>query len=131
MQITQLSPSLKSPGLNILQHFITLPDSEHVLTAAHCAAGGFAFIMQLGAHNTKADSESGRIEITSYSAKVHPGWDEDNLHNDLAIITLPEPAPINGNTSFRLFHFSSYLFFSVAICLLMQKIWNLGPFGAL
>ena len=77
-----------------------MTDSEHVLTAAHCAAGGFAFEMQLGAHNTRAVSEPGRIEITSYSAKVHPSWDENNLHNDLAIIKLPEPAPLNGNQTF-------------------------------
>ena len=76
-----------------------MTDSEHVLTAAHCAAGGFAFEMQLGAHNTRADHETGRIEITSYSAKVHPSWNEDDLHNDLAIITLPERAPLNGKAS--------------------------------
>lgn len=73
----------------------SLIDAEHVLTAAHCVDGFRTWDIMLGAHNQRAPSEDGRIEITSKSAKTHPSWNSANLHNDLAIITLPQAAPTN------------------------------------
>ena len=48
---------------------------QHVLTAAHCAEAGLSFEVMLGAHNVRADSEEGRIEITTFDAVVYPDWE--------------------------------------------------------
>jgi len=72
-----------------------LIDPGHILTAAHCVSGFSTWDIMLGAHNQRAPSEEGRIEITSRKAMTHPQWSSRNLHNDLAIITLPSAAPIN------------------------------------
>jgi secreted trypsin-like serine protease len=73
-----------------------LISNEYVLTAAHCADDAFYFDMMLGAHNVRAASEVGRIEITSYDYVVNPGWDANTLSNDLAIVKLPTPVAFNS-----------------------------------
>ena len=68
---------------------------NYVLTAAHCADGAGYFDVMAGAHNARASNEDHRVEITSYNGWTHPGWNTQDLSNDLALIELPEPLPMN------------------------------------
>merc|ERR1711862_493626 len=67
---------------------------NYVLTAAYCADGASYFEVLAGAHNVRED-EDDRIEITSYNGWTHPSWDSWTLQNDLALIELPQPVPMN------------------------------------
>jgi len=68
---------------------------NYVLTAAHCADGASYFDVMAGAHNIR-DDENDRVEITSYNGWTHPGWNPQIIENDLALIELPEPVPMNN-----------------------------------
>jgi len=69
---------------------------NYVLTAAHCADGASYFDVMAGAHNVREGNEAGRVEITSYNGWTHPQWDSHTLSNDLALIELPSPLPMNS-----------------------------------
>merc|ERR1712020_642489 len=68
---------------------------NYVMTAAHCADGASYFDIMAGAHNVRASSEPHRVEITSYNGWTHPGWNHNNLANDIALIELPSPLSFN------------------------------------
>merc|ERR1712112_506102 len=72
---------------------------NYVLTAAHCADGASYFDVMAGAHNVRASSEPHRVEITSYNGWTHPGWNSNDLSNDLALIELPSALPMNDYIS--------------------------------
>jgi len=72
---------------------------NYVLTAAHCADGASYFDVMAGAHNVRASSEPNRVEITSYNGWTHPGWNSNDLSNDLALIELPSALPMNDYIS--------------------------------
>jgi len=74
----------------------TFISPHYVLTAAHCVEGGFYFDILAGAHNVKSGYEEHRIEIYSDVGIVHPGWDAATVQNDLALIELPEPLPLDA-----------------------------------
>ncbi|XP_071053395.1 brachyurin-like [Onthophagus taurus] len=67
-----------------------------ILTAAHCVDGASSVQVRLGAHSVSA-VESTQVRITSERFTVHSGWDADTLFNDIALVHLPEAAPINEN----------------------------------
>merc|ERR1711973_854523 len=48
-----------------------------------------------GAHNVRQASEPHRVEITSYNGWTHPGWNTQDLSNDIALIELPSPIDFN------------------------------------
>merc|ERR1712037_904927 len=77
----------------------SLISETYVLTAAHCAQGASYFDIMLGAHNIRASSEPNRVEITSYNGWTHPQWNSNTLANDIALVQLPTPAPINDYIS--------------------------------
>ena len=66
------------------------------MTAAHCADGAISARVVIGAHNVD-QSESEAQEITATEFVVHELWNWNNLHNDIALVKLPEPAILSGN----------------------------------
>ena len=100
----------------------SLISETFVLTAAHCVDGASYFDIMLGAHNIRASNEPNRcpdlstcllfyfstftwhvyvsrVEISSYNGWTHPLWNPNTLSDDIALIELPTPAPINGYIS--------------------------------
>lgn len=48
-----------------------------------------------------ASSEEGRLIVRTTSAIVHPGYNSNNLNNDIALIQLPSPIEFSGNIYFN------------------------------
>merc|ERR1711892_814157 len=59
-------------------------------TAAHCAKDASEMKVMLGAHNVRDDSEEGRIELVTRDFFTHEKYSQITLHNDLALVHLPE-----------------------------------------
>ncbi|XP_060532781.1 chymotrypsin BII-like [Cylas formicarius] len=68
----------------------SLVSNNYVLTAAHCPIDGTSVDVILGAHDIK-HNESSQIRQTSDHFVVHPGWNSDDLLNDIALIRLAKP----------------------------------------
>lgn len=49
----------------------------------------------LGAHNIR-ESEATQVEIVAASAYIHEDYDSRQIVNDIAVLQLSEPAPLNG-----------------------------------
>ena len=69
----------------------TLISDSYILTAAHCADGATYADILLGAWDIREPDEPNRVQISSYEMVVHPGWNANDLSNDLALIVLPSP----------------------------------------
>ena len=66
-----------------------------MLTAAHCADSAVSARVIIGAHNVD-DPENEAQEIKANEFIVHEQWSWDNLHNDLALVHLSQPAVLSG-----------------------------------
>lgn len=53
------------------------------------------FTLVLGAHNIKGNDPT-RVELEAGKALVHPKYDNVNIVNDIAIITLPKEVELNS-----------------------------------
>ena len=51
-----------------------------------------------GAHNVRVD-EPFRTIVDATEYYIHPGWDNYNSRNDIALIKLPTPVNFTGMTS--------------------------------
>ena len=74
----------------------TLISDEWVMTAGHCADGAQSMRIMLGAHNVREAAEEGRLEITSTDIFKHESYNPFLIHNDIALVKLPEPVTFNG-----------------------------------
>jgi len=68
---------------------------SYILTAAHCLEDAEFFTVMAGAHDIGKASEPHRVEIFSDNGIAHPQYDPESLENDIALIELPMPAPLN------------------------------------
>ncbi|KRT82698.1 Trypsin [Oryctes borbonicus] len=73
----------------------SLISQRFVLTAAHCFDGVVQVQVILGAHRVQDMFESTQVRMFTTRFTRHPGWNSANLLNDIAIIELPEPAPLS------------------------------------
>uniref|UniRef100_A0A673GSA8 pancreatic elastase II n=1 Tax=Sinocyclocheilus rhinocerous TaxID=307959 RepID=A0A673GSA8_9TELE len=76
----------------------TLISEEWVLTAAHCLYNSLNYRMHLGKHNMY-EEESGSIIIYISKIVIHPGWNSNNLRNDIALIKLQTPVTLSDTIS--------------------------------
>lgn len=74
----------------------SLISDRYVLTAAHCVDGVTSGYVYLGAHNIEKEEDS-RIKVNGKSFTTHPGWNPNDLHNDLGLIELETPVEFNEN----------------------------------
>ena len=74
----------------------TLISDSFLLTAAHCVEGASYFDIVLGSVDIRNPSDH-RVEVTSYSAVVHPLWNHNDLTNDIALIQLPSPLQVSSS----------------------------------
>lgn len=82
-----------------MNNLFQLIKSRWVLTAAHCVTNTHTIEVFLGAINQLQDGSSGSfikaINVTQLSSIVrHQGYVESVFRNDIALIYLPEDAPI-------------------------------------
>ena len=78
----------------------TLISEEWVVTAAHCVDGDALEVrVMLGAHNIKAESEEGRLNINTMMFFTHPEYNPSALQNDIALIHLGKPIQFSRRIS--------------------------------
>ncbi|XP_967496.1 brachyurin [Tribolium castaneum] len=70
---------------------------NYVLTAGHCGEVIRSVEVILGAHNISNPSEDTQVTITGSKITNHEKYDSATLRNDICLIQLSEPAPINDN----------------------------------
>jgi len=81
----------------------SLISTSAVLTAAHCAQGqGTSFEVHLGALDLSLSTESGRISVTTKEKVFHPGFNPNNLNNDIAILKFDPITPSSKNIIFAI-----------------------------
>lgn len=56
--------------------------------------------MVLGAHNIRQEEPS-QVSISVERAIVHEAYDEARIINDIAVLKLSDPAPLNGDLKTR------------------------------
>jgi len=65
-----------------------------VLTAAHCVDGCTEWTVQAGSNLINGQDDS-RVTIDTTVGIRHPGFNFITLHDDVAVIQLPEPVPLS------------------------------------
>jgi len=80
-----------------------LISSEYVVTAAHCVSSAYMddYSLVLGQHIRGEIDYDDKRRIEPISIKQHPKWNSDGskgFPNDVAVMRLSTPAPIDGKT---------------------------------
>ncbi|EFA01275.1 serine protease P38 precursor [Tribolium castaneum] len=70
---------------------------NYVLTAAHCGKVIRSVDVILGAHNISNPSEDTQVTIAGSKIINHENYNSGNYRNDICLIQLSQPAPINDN----------------------------------
>ncbi|KAG5886287.1 hypothetical protein JTB14_001506 [Gonioctena quinquepunctata] len=74
----------------------TLITPQWILTAAHCIDGNPRFVdVFLGAHNISAREQT-RVRYSITTFRIHPGWNNNTLRNDIALLKLPQNVTLNS-----------------------------------
>merc|ERR1712126_69134 len=76
----------------------SLISNQHVLTAAHCTAGGSTSSIRVlvGEHDT-SDSDANIVTISAIND--HPNYNSGTLDNDYSILTLSSPVTFSTNVA--------------------------------
>ena len=80
-----------------------------VLTDANFAKDASEMKVMLGAHNIRDVAEEGRIELVTRDFFTHERYSQIKLHNDLAIVHLPEKVNFKTKTIFQCSVFNFFL----------------------
>ncbi|XP_073459873.1 chymotrypsin-C-like, partial [Aquarana catesbeiana] len=73
----------------------TLISENWVLTAAHCISSSRTYRVYLGKHSLQTADEEGSVAISTEKIIVHEKWNSFLIVNDIALIKLSQPAPVN------------------------------------
>ena len=83
----------------------TLISPNSILTAAHCLYGAVSVEVTLGAYDVSSSSSSQQtFNLDPQSFSPHPSFVYGQPENDIAILTLPSNAVLNGNFYYYLLH---------------------------
>ncbi|XP_057365164.1 brachyurin-like isoform X2 [Daphnia carinata] len=67
----------------------SLISDRWILTAAHCLINTNLIHITLGAHDLEDEGEVHQERYTSREYLIHPDWDSETLHADIALVRLP------------------------------------------
>ncbi|KAI9559659.1 hypothetical protein GHT06_013664 [Daphnia sinensis] len=67
----------------------SLISERWILTAAHCLMDINLIHITLGAHDVEDENEVYQERYTSREYVIHPDWDSETLHADIALVRLP------------------------------------------
>lgn len=73
----------------------SLITSRHVLTAAHCVSS-ILNVARLGEHDITTLSDGPHEDVPIIKRKMHPDYDDNEITNDIAVLTLAYDVNITG-----------------------------------
>lgn len=72
-------------------------NNRNILTAAHCLQGSSSTQVVMGAHQlTIVEPNQQRQTVQSADYRIHANYDPSTLHNDIALLHLPNEASFNA-----------------------------------
>lgn len=71
----------------------TLISPDTVLTAGHCVVGARAADIDVLAGTHRLDAGGGGIRVRARAIRLHPGYDDNTLEHDIAVIQLGQDLP--------------------------------------
>ncbi|KAJ3656405.1 hypothetical protein Zmor_015485 [Zophobas morio] len=71
-----------------------LINNQWIVTAAQCAEGANTFTIQLGS-NLLSGTDANRLTLATATFVLHPEYDPETLHNDVALVKLRLPIAFN------------------------------------
>lgn len=71
----------------------TLISPDTVLTAGHCVIGARAADVDILAGTHRLDAGGGGVRVRARAIRLHPGYDDNTLEHDIAVIQLGQDLP--------------------------------------